>query len=208
LLESGSKLIETKIDFWPSLVDALASVLMIVVLATLMQRIASGDIEAAQVREAEYKLKTDLDNRFKAEGLANAVTSTPRPNLLQVRFSDKVLFDPRSSTLHLDGRRVLKICAEALLRTGGAKYDQIQVEGHTDNNEFTDKSYPHDNWELSTARAMAVVKELGRLQVPAKLLSANGYGEQRPIASNATVEGKSRNRRVELRIVFSTPDVK
>ena len=167
-----------------------------------------GISKQAQVREAEYKLKTDLDRRFEAEGLASAVTSVPKPNLLQVRFSDKVLFDPRSSTLHSDGRRVLKICAEALLRAGGAKYGQIQVEGHTDNDEFTDRNYPHDNWELSTARAMAVVKELGKLKVPAKLLSANGYGEQRPIAPNTTAEGKSRNRRVELRIVFSTPDIK
>lgn len=206
MLASEARFIDTKIDFWPSLVDSLASVLMLIALVTIMQRILAGDIEDAQVRHAQEALVQELKMVFQNAGFQDAVTFERSPNLLQIGFSDRVLFNTGEFRLHKRGKEVLKLCAQSLERRDNLKYDQIQVEGHTDDQSFfSGGPYPSNNWELSTARALEVLQELVRLKVPPKSLSANGYGEQRPIVSNTTEAGRSRNRRIELRIVFSTP---
>ena len=74
----------------------------------------------------------------------------------------------------------------------------IKVEGHTDNVPVNTPEFP-SNWELSTARAVNVLRYfLGVGNIPAKRLVAVGYGQYHPIASNNTQEGRSRNRRVEF----------
>ncbi len=74
----------------------------------------------------------------------------------------------------------------------------IRVEGHTDNVPISNPRFP-SNWELSTARATVVVCHLIQTySLSPAMLSAAGYAENRPIASNDTEEGKARNRRVDL----------
>jgi chemotaxis protein MotB len=79
----------------------------------------------------------------------------------------------------------------------------LRVEGHTDSipiiGKLTEK-YP-TNWELSTARSSAVVRYLIELGAPKEKLAAVGYADARPIASNSTVEGRAKNRRVEFIII-------
>jgi len=78
---------------------------------------------------------------------------------------------------------------------------QIQVSGHTDSHPISEKlatQFP-TNWELSTARAVNVVRFLQeKANVPAKNLVATGYGEYHPIASNKSSSGRARNRRIEI----------
>jgi chemotaxis protein MotB len=72
------------------------------------------------------------------------------------------------------------------------------VEGHTDNTPIHTAQFP-SNWELSTARATYVLQYLiSNGNVPPQRLSAVGYGEYRPVASNSTPEGRGANRRVDL----------
>jgi chemotaxis protein MotB len=92
-----------------------------------------------------------------------------------------------------------------LARVGGvlATMDdkQIQVSGHTDSHPISEKLAPQfpTNWELSTARAVNVVRFLQeKANVPAKNLVATGYGEYHPIASNKSSTGRARNRRIEI----------
>ena len=74
----------------------------------------------------------------------------------------------------------------------------IRVEGHTDNVPIHTAQFP-SNWELSTARATFLLQYLiSTTQIPAPRLSAVGYGEYRPVASNDTSEGRASNRRVDL----------
>ena len=73
----------------------------------------------------------------------------------------------------------------------------IAVQGNTDDVPIHSSVYP-SNWELSTARASTVVRYLIGQGVGAPRLSAAGYADQRPIASNATAAGRERNRRVEI----------
>ena len=79
----------------------------------------------------------------------------------------------------------------------------IRVEGHSDNQPIHNAQF-RSNWELSTARAMAVLRLLvDDAGFDPKKLSASGYGEFRPVADNATPEGRRMNRRVDLVVVQS-----
>ena len=75
----------------------------------------------------------------------------------------------------------------------------LQVDGHTDNQPINSPDFP-SNWELSTARALSVVKYLISRGVPAKRLVAAGYGEFAPIDSGTSEESFRRNRRIELKL--------
>jgi len=75
---------------------------------------------------------------------------------------------------------------------------EIRVEGHTDNMPILSGKFSN-NWELSSARALEVVQYLNKMSgIDEKKFSALGYGEFRPIATNDTREGRSKNRRVEI----------
>jgi chemotaxis protein MotB len=82
-------------------------------------------------------------------------------------------------------------------------YKQIQIEGHTDTNPLNGRFYPQDNWELSTARALEVLKFLSRKASPPleeKTMSASGYASNRPKAEWA------QSRRIEILIYFSSKE--
>jgi chemotaxis protein MotB len=75
---------------------------------------------------------------------------------------------------------------------------QIQVRGYTDNTPLPKSSPYQDNWELSSARAIQVVKYLMKFRVNPSRLSAAAYGEYHPITTNATKKGRAKNRRVDI----------
>ena len=75
---------------------------------------------------------------------------------------------------------------------------EVSVKGHTDNQGPGSKSVFKDNWELSSARAISVLQELLLDGVDPKRISAAGYAEFTPLATNATKSGREKNRRVEL----------
>ncbi len=84
----------------------------------------------------------------------------------------------------------------------------ISVIGHTDDSLLGANSLYKDNWDLSTARAISVVKELIKDGVEPKLLTAAGKAEFDPIASNATPQGREKNRRVEIYFFSKDKSVK
>jgi chemotaxis protein MotB len=71
------------------------------------------------------------------------------------------------------------------------------VEGHTDDQPIASGQFP-SNWELSAARATAVVRYFIRDHVGPGRLAASGYGAMHPLTTNATATGRARNRRVEI----------
>jgi len=93
-----------------------------------------------------------------------------------------------------------------LVETRKTEYKQIQVEGHTDNFPVTSRSvYPRNNWELSSARAIAMMEFLTQnSRLNPKIFSVNGYGEYRPVAPNQTAEGRALNRRIEILIFWQS----
>jgi chemotaxis protein MotB len=150
--------------------------------------------------------QSELDNlrRIQAEvraaakqlGLSQTIQTRIDERGLVIRvLTDKVLF--------ASGQAVLEPQATPLLGDIGrilATNDMtnpIRVEGNTDNVPISTAAYP-SNWELSTARAAAVLEVLIKSGLPQKRLSLAGYGEQNPVASNRTARGRSLNRRVDV----------
>lgn len=114
-----------------------------------------------------------------------------------IHLSDAVLFPPGQAQLRPDALRILDGLAAILepLQT------PIRVEGHTDNTPPPSSLYP-DNWELSAMRAVNTVRYFTDVaNLPPQRFSAAGYGEFRPRASNDTVEGRRKNRRVDIVIL-------
>ena len=76
----------------------------------------------------------------------------------------------------------------------------MQIEGHTDSDPIAENPYFRDNWDLSTERALSVVRFLRSQGIPANRLAATGYGEFQPIDNSNTETAKQRNRRIELKL--------
>lgn len=118
-------------------------------------------------------------------------------------FQSEVLFPRGSADLTLEALDKLTPLADALKEISGKIPSDInwvlQVEGHTDKQPINTPQF-HSNWELSTARAVSVVKFLIAQGIPANRLSAAGFGEFQPVDTGTSPEAMSRNRRIELKL--------
>ena len=120
-------------------------------------------------------------------------------------LSSEMLFKPASASLSFDGQFEIDKVANILLGIQDsipASVDwYIRVDGHTDNIPLSGTGQYRDNWELSQARALSVVRYLVEaLQFPADRIAANGFGEFRPITDQGTAKGRAKNRRIEITI--------
>jgi chemotaxis protein MotB len=173
-------------------------------LGALNESLAESKDKLEKAR-AELEKKSEqyesLAQSLKEEIKTGKIELSELKGRMVVKMKDKILFSSGSVKINPEGQAALAKVAEALKDVPGKI---IRVEGHTDS-EPTDPKGPFpSNWELSTTRSLAVLKLLQEKGVPAERLSAVGYGEFHPIASNKTPQGKSLNRRIE--IVLSPED--
>lgn len=156
--------------------------------------------QARKAEELEKATATyeELKKKLEREIQDGKVQLKEMKNRLTMTMVDKILFPSGSVKISREGKLVLdKVIA--ILRN--VKDRRIQVEGHTDNVRIYSsiKSRYPTNWELSTGRATQVVRYLQESGgIDPAILSATGYSEYQPVASNATEEGKARNRRIEI----------
>lgn len=146
------------------------------------------------------KTYTNLVDELKDEIKKGEIAVTQLRDKLSLSMVDKILFDSGSADVKKDGKKVLDRVAEILRKVTDK---QIRIEGHTDNVKIGPRiamKFP-TNWELSNARATNVVKYLQEKGVDPKFLSPAGYAEYKPIESNDTEEGKSKNRRIEIVLI-------
>ncbi|MFP3939008.1 MAG: flagellar motor protein MotB [Thermoanaerobaculia bacterium] len=193
------------VSFWPGLIDLVTSALMVFLLLSFIQTVLNVDqIEAVVTQAQQARFLQEFEKAFRRELEAETVSVDRHVNYLQITFSDRVLFVSADHRLQARGREMLRRCARLFGQAGSSGYRQIQVEGHTDSLPLRRETYPRDNWELSTARALSVVRFLRAAGgVPEGTLSANGYADQRPVASNETAAGRAENRRIEIRLFFA-----
>ena len=138
---------------------------------------------------------------------------------IRIVLSSGVLFDPgyadlktdilpilkevggvinNSTLIHIDEMPEYAAVLENLRQQNKDLKVDIRVEGHTDSDPYIGREYD-SNWELSAARALAVVKYMAKTTgIPESKFSALGYGEYRPIVPNDSEENKRKNRRVEI----------
>ncbi|MDY7229313.1 OmpA/MotB family protein [Hyalangium rubrum] len=167
-------------------------------LSALNESLAQSKDKLEKAR-AELEKKSEeyqsLASSLKDEIKAGKIELSELKGRMVVQMKDKILFSSGSVKINPEGQAALAKVAEALK---GAAGKHIRVEGHTDDVPTDPKGSFPSNWELSTTRAIEVVKLLKEKGVPAERLSAAGYGEYHPIASNRTPQGKSQNRRIEI----------
>jgi chemotaxis protein MotB len=174
------QLLSTKGALASSLADARAR------MEELRRAQAAADARAALFRDLALRLKKMVD--------AGELEIKLRSGRMVLALPTDVLFDSGKAKLSSRGR-------EAIAQVSGVlatlKDRRFQVAGHTDTDPIRYSGF-ESNWELSSARALSVVKVLVDAGMNAATLSAAGYGEFDPVALNDSVEQKAKNRRIEI----------
>jgi chemotaxis protein MotB len=152
----------------------------------------------ARERQAQERLATfrQLMERFRAMIDSGRLRVRIVRNRMVVDLPSGVLFDSARAELKPEGLSTLAEVATVLRDIANREF---QVAGHTDNVPISGRF--HDNWDLSTARAVTVTQYLVSRGVPANRLSAAGYADTQPVASNDTAEGRQQNRRIEIALM-------
>jgi chemotaxis protein MotB len=120
---------------------------------------------------------------------------------LTVRALDQILFDSGSAEIKARGKQVLAGLADQIKKI---EAHTVRVDGHTDDRPISNARFP-SNWELSSARAVTVVRFFADKGIPPDRLSVGAFGPFQPIADNGSAEGRKRNRRIEIVLVPITP---
>lgn len=151
---------------------------------------------AAQAEQSDFvHLKHQLDAYAAKHGFASQVHTSIESRGLVIRvLTDRLLFPSGSATLFGQAYGLL---GEVAALVNIDRTHPVAVEGNTDDVPIHGGAFP-SNWELSTARASTVVRYLISKGVYERRLSASGYADLRPIASNSNAGGRARNRRVEI----------
>ena len=145
-----------------------------------------------EAKSAQYEqLTTSLQSQ-----IANGqVEISELRGKMTVKLKDKVLFASGSTALGKEGRSALDAVAQAFASLKGKN---VVVAGYTDDVPTGTRGSFKDNWDLSTARAVTVVRYLQSKGVAPAILGAMGFSEYRPLASNDSPAGRSQNRRIEI----------
>ncbi|MEY2533782.1 MAG: chemotaxis protein MotB [bacterium] len=148
---------------------------------------------AKQEEEELQRLRERVEALARQEGVsANVKVTVRRRGLVVELLTDRVFFDSGQAVIKPHAQRLLVKIARII---AGERKHPVVVEGHTDSRPIATSQFP-SNWELSGARAGAVVRTFQNSGVNGKRMSTSGFGSQVPVASNATAAGQSRNRRV------------
>jgi chemotaxis protein MotB len=154
-----------------------------------------SNAEVPQVARLQSKIQAVLDS---AAQVPDVTVGTDREGIV-IRLSGSYLFDSGRAELKPNSMGVLDAIASELRPLP----NDIRVDGHTDSTPIDSPRYP-TNWELSSARALAVTRYLSEVDgVRAGRLIAAGFGEFRPLAPNDSREHRAMNRRVEIHLLSS-----
>jgi len=160
------------------------------------------DVEQKEQEVSELaKTRMEIESSLKEQIAQKNIKLEEIEGKLKVTFVDKILFDSGSVTIKPEGQEVILKLADSFRNT---EDKNIAVEGHTDNVQIgaalLDR-FP-TNWELSAARATAVVRFLEEKgNIAPERLTASGFSYHQPVATNDTPEGRKENRRIEIILV-------
>lgn len=145
------------------------------------------------------KLRTNLYNAIKDSDLKDKLHITVEDKGMVISLPNDILFDSGAADVKTEMRPLLDQIAHLL----NSIESPIQVEGHTDNVPVKNGIY-ESNWQLSAERAANVVLYLiDNYKIKPERLVAIGYGEYRPVASNETKEGRAKNRRISITVLYN-----
>lgn len=154
-------------------------------------------VEGADKKEAAEEIKRNIEDSIETFDPELKIKATITKKGVYISLGNDILFNLGSADIRPGGYIVLDRIAAVIQKTS----NHVRVEGHTDNVPINTKRFP-SNWELSTSRAVNVIKYLAQeRKIKPQRLSAVGYGESKPVFSHDTPENRARNRRVEIVIV-------
>ena len=159
----------------------------------LQQRLQSLAAIEREVRERNA-IYEEVIGRFRSLIDGGRLSVAIDRGRMVIQLPQDILFQSGSATIGSDGRQTLGEVAAVLADLEDRTF---QVEGHTDNVPIATARFP-SNWELSSARALSVVRLLVENGVPPQNLSGAGYGEFQPRAANDTPDTRRLNRRIEI----------
>lgn len=161
-----------------------------------------GEYFASVAEEKQFQmLEQDIKEVIDENDLKGIQVTHDERGLI-IRFVEGVLFDLGKADIKQDAMLILDDIAPILKKS----QKHIRVEGHTDNLPINTTLFP-SNWELSTTRAVNVVKYfIEKHNLSPKILSAAGYGEHRPVAPNDSAKNRALNRRVDIVILKSVSE--
>ena len=149
-------------------------------------------------QEKMEELKAELDAKLISQNMTDSVTTHIDKRGLVISLNNAIFFESGSAEIKQEYTGILQGIADIV----NVMDNYIRIEGHTDNIPMNSPIYP-SNWELSTARAVSVVRLfLNEPNASPDKFLAVGYGEYRPVADNSTAEGRAKNRRIDI-IVLS-----
>jgi chemotaxis protein MotB len=155
-------------------------------IAELQRMKAAAEKRNAEFRTLLEKLRKMID--------AGTLQVKVRNGLMLVQMSSDVVFPPASVRIKAEAKEALYELAQTISGFSGRRF---QVIGHSDSNPIHTARFP-SNWELSTQRAVEVVKLMIEAGVPPEMINAAGNAEFDPLTDNETPEGRTTNRRVEI----------
>jgi len=157
-------------------------------------------LSPARVKEDLENLHRELEQSLKSQIASHAISMKMDRFGLVISLREAGFFSSGSATPRPEALPALRQVAASLSRT---QYD-VRIEGHTDNVPIHTAEYD-SNWELSAARATRIARIFLDLKaIPPERISAAGYSEYHPAASNSTAEGRAENRRVDLVVLPRT----
>ena len=172
------------------------------------------DVETASIESLAERLNVALAEkaqelaRYRSDffgRLREVLGENPNIQIVGDRFvlQSELLFESGSADLGEKGKAQVKKLSETLNSVASSIPEDIEwivrIDGHTDKRSINTKEYP-SNWELSTARALAIVRYMVAQDVPAKRLAATGFGEFHPLDDEPTEEAYTKNRRIEIKL--------
>ena len=191
------------VNVWPPFVDALVLVLAVFVLLSLIAFVAQQAL-VKRVREGAREIETlraekaRIERRLRAMAPGGAIEVEEGKVILQ----GEVIFDSGSDQLRPEGDAFIGRLAPTLVALLEAERDQmVLVGGHTDDRPLRGDGRFASNWELSTARALAVTRVLTAAGLPATRVVAAGFGAEHPRVPNADEASRRKNRRIEVLLV-------
>lgn len=157
---------------------------------------SSEELERAEARVKEESMASNLQGEMARKKMAGDATVETGEKKIRLVLGSGVLFDSGKAGLKPAALEMLNTVTEQLLTVP----NQVVVEGHTDNVPVRGGPYG-SNWELSMARAYAVLRFFEQHGVPSSRLAGIGYGEHRPLGDNRTADERAKNRRIEIYLI-------
>jgi len=186
---------------WPVLSDIMVSILMIVLLLFLSYFFSVFRQRQRELELGRRQAQVEADIRLSVPDSTLVRIERASPERQKLRFASSLLFASCSAKLKPEGEALLRSIGLVLGRAGRV-FELIEVEGHTDRRPIGNTCAFPSNWELSSARATAVVVLLASDSlVQPEILSATGRAQYQPVAADED----SLNRRIELILLYREP---